>query len=160
MQGLSTKRDVEGSPKSWAFVNHGLHDVSALVLLAHGHPTPQGPGTKNTTIAMLWLTVGTWWDMVIVYLWCSQVLPGICHRVWKLWAPWYRSAFYTHVEVTWTWWPLPPGGSQATEWRRNWSLEPGRTSDEQPNHATQILIPIGTQKSRQLLGKTKNKSNC
>ena len=49
--------------------------------------------------------------------------------------------------------------SQATEWRRNWSLEPGR-SVMSSNHATQILIPIGTQKSRQLLGKTKNKSNC
>lgn len=96
MQGLSTKRHVEGSPKSWAFVNPRLHDVSALVLLAHGHPSPQGPGTKNTTIAMLWLTVGTWWDMVIVYLWCSQVLPGICHRVWKLWAPWYHGRCVLH----------------------------------------------------------------
>lgn len=28
-------------------MNPGLHDVSVLVLLAHGHPSPQGPGTRK-----------------------------------------------------------------------------------------------------------------
>lgn len=112
---------VEGSPKSWVFVNLCLHDVSALVLLAHGHPSPQGPGKK--TIAMLWMHLARQGDSI---LWCSQVLPGICHRVWKLWAP---GLPWKCVKT-----PMRRKGHgglsarnllcQATEWRRNWSLEP------------------------------------
>ena len=90
---------------------------------------------------MPWITVGTWWDMVIVYLWCSQVLPGICHRVWKLWAPWYHGRCVLHpcwgdMDMA-TWWafPLVEAKLLSEEGIGAWSLD-GRwwtTKSRDPN---------------------------
>ena len=81
---------VEGSPKSWAF---GESSPSWCVRSCTSRTrTPHSSGSWNKKHSNCHAVnygrhLVRHGDSI---LWCSQVLPGICHRVWKLWAPWYH----------------------------------------------------------------------